>query len=58
MNRSMLVLLAAAATVLFLVLNFTVDDAGTIFLILAVLAGALTVYLIVTRSRGGNRTIK
>jgi hypothetical protein len=54
MNRSILVLLAAAATVLFLVLNFTVDDAGTIFLILAVLAGLLTAYLIITRSRGGN----
>jgi hypothetical protein len=53
-NRSILVLLAAAATILFLVLNFTVDDAGTIFLILAVLAGVLTVYLIVTRGRSGN----
>lgn len=48
----MLAGLAGALALLFLVLNFVVEDAGTIFLILAVLAGVVAAYLF---SRPGNR---
>jgi hypothetical protein len=39
MNNRALAGLFALLTVIFVVLNFTIDDAGTIFLILAVAAG-------------------
>jgi len=38
-NNRAIALVLALLTVLFVVLNFTVEDAGTIFLILAVAAG-------------------
>jgi hypothetical protein len=39
MNNRTIAALLALLTVVFVVLNFTVEDAGTIFLILAVAAG-------------------
>jgi len=39
MNNRTIAALLALLTVVFVVLNFTVEDAGTIFLILAVVAG-------------------
>ncbi|HEX2178108.1 MAG TPA: hypothetical protein VHL54_01120 [Actinomycetota bacterium] len=44
MNNRNLALIAAVLAVLFLVLNFTMD-AGTVFLILAVLSGVAAAYL-------------
>jgi len=39
MNNRAVAVVLALLTILFVVLNFTVEDAGTIFLILAVAAG-------------------
>jgi hypothetical protein len=39
MNDQVLAVVLALLTVLFVVLNFTIEDAGTIFLFLAVAAG-------------------
>jgi len=50
--KTNLAILAAILTVVFVVLNFTVEDAGTLFLILAVASGIATVYL---ASRSRNR---
>ena len=44
MNNRILAGLLALLTIVSVVLNFTVDDAGTIFLILAVAAGFGAVY--------------
>jgi hypothetical protein len=44
MKNRILAGLLALLTIVFVVLNFTVDDAGTIFLILAVAAGFGAVY--------------
>jgi hypothetical protein len=46
----MLALGAALLAVLFVILNFVVDDAGTLFLILAVVAAAAAGYFL-TRDR-------
>lgn len=43
MNRRSLAIVLAVLAVIFLVLNFT-TDAGTVFLILAVVAGIAAVY--------------
>ena len=45
MNNRAIALVLALLTVLFVVLNFTVEDAGTIFLIFAVAAGFGAGYL-------------
>jgi hypothetical protein len=45
MNNHNLAILAAVATVLFIVLNFTVENAGTLFIILAVVSGLASAYL-------------
>ena len=50
MNSRMLGLGAALLAVLFVILNFVVDDAGTLFLILAVVAAAAAGYFL-TRDR-------
>ena len=44
MNNKSLALVAGILTVLFVVLNFTVENMGTLFLVLAVLSGLATVY--------------
>lgn len=44
MNNRAVAVVLTLLTVLFVVLNFTVDDAGTIFLILAVASGIGAVY--------------
>jgi Flp pilus assembly protein TadB len=45
MNNRNLAMLAALAAVVFVVLNFTVENVGTLFLILAVISGLVAVYL-------------
>lgn len=50
MNSPQALAALVALTVVFLVLNFAVDDGGTIFLILAVATALLAVY--VAGSRG------
>jgi membrane protein implicated in regulation of membrane protease activity len=54
MNNRALAVAAAVLAVVFVVLNFTVDDAGTLFLILAVAAAVASGFLF-NRSRRSNR---
>ena len=53
MNNRFLAGLLAGLVVVFLVLNFTVDNAGTLFLLLAVAAGVGCGLLLLTRGRTG-----
>lgn len=53
MDKRVVAALLAALAVVFLVLNFTVDDAGTLFLLLAVACGLGAAFLFV--SLRGNR---
>jgi len=54
MDKRLVAAVLAVLAVVLLVLNFTVDDAGTLFLLLAV-ASALGAAYLFASSRSGNR---
>ncbi len=54
MDKRLVAAALAVLAVVLLVLNFTLDDAGTLFLLLAVACGVGAAYLFTT-SRSGDR---
>lgn len=54
MDKRLIAAVLVLLAVVFLVLNFTLDDAGTLLLLLAVACGIGAAYLFTT-SRSGNR---